>query len=37
MKLFIPNLNHEQLWDNRHINYYVNADGEFVLKFNEHP
>jgi hypothetical protein len=31
-----PNLNYEQLrWDNRHLNYYVNDEGEFVLVFNE--
>ena len=36
-ELVYPNLNYEQLrWDNRHINYYINADGEFILKFNEH-
>ena len=36
-EIVYPNLNYEQLrWDNRHINYYVNADGEFILKFNEH-
>ena len=36
-EIVYSNLNYEQLrWDNRHINYYVNADGEFVLKFNEH-
>lgn len=36
-ELVYPNLNYEQLrWDNRHINYYVNAEGEFILKFNEH-
>ena len=35
-EIVYPNLNYEQLrWDNRHINYYVNDDGEFVLKFNE--
>lgn len=36
-EIVYENLNYEQLrWDNRHINYYINDDGEFVLKFNEH-
>ena len=36
-EIVYPNLNYEQLrWDNRHINYYINDDGEFVLKYNEH-
>ena len=36
-EIVYSNLNYEQLrWDNRHINYYVNAEGEFILKFNEH-
>lgn len=36
-EIVYPNLNYEQLrWDNRHINYYINSEGEFVLKFNEH-
>ena len=35
-EIVYENLNYEQLrWDNRHINYYINDDGEFVLKFNE--
>ena len=35
-EIVYPNLNYEQLrWDNRHLNYYVNDEGEFVLVFNE--
>ena len=35
-EIVYPNLNYEQIrWDNRHLNYYINDAGEFVLVFNE--
>lgn len=35
-EIVYENLNYEQLrWDNRHVNYYINAEGEFVLRVNK--
>jgi hypothetical protein len=34
-EIIYENLNYEQFrWDNRHINYYINDDGEFVVRVN---
>jgi len=35
-EIVFENLVYEQLrWDNRHINYYINDDGEFVMRLNK--